>query len=957
MGTALTITKNPLRRLESSGQSVWMDFIRRRMLYSGELKKLIDEDGLTGITSNPSIFEKVISGSHDYDDALRALVHEGRQAMEIYEALVVEDVRMAADLLRPVYDSTGGQDGFVSLEVSPELAYDAGKTIAEAKRLWAAVDRPNMFIKVPAAKQGIPAIQKLTADGINVNVTLLFSLTRYREAAGAYIDGLKQRVFEGLPVDRIASVASFFLSRIDVLVDPMLEKIIQSRDASAGIAATLRGQAATACAKAAYRIYKEIFEGPEFCHLIEKGANVQRLLWASTSAKNPAYEDIKYIEPLIGMRTVNTMPLETINAYRRQGDPADRINSDMEGAYSTLRLLKDIGIDMDRAAQRLEDEGVRKFAASYEELLSSIEKKRAGILKEPVSRQIMRLGDLDFAVRERANYLENLNFNERLWRKDASLWKSGEKEAESIRGGLGWLHVAEKMESNINEIYTFGKEVRDAGFRHAVLLGMGGSSLAPLALRQTFGDIKGGLPLTVLDSTGPAAILGVEREIPLEKTFFIVASKSGTTAETIALFEYFYSKVKAAKGPRAGENFAAITDPGTPLEAMALERGFHRTFLNFRDIGGRYSALSYFGMVPASLMGINIGALLARSLRMSHACSSSVSVADSPGASLGAAIGELALNGKDKLTFLIPGHIKSLGLWLEQLIAESTGKEGKGILPVADEPAGGPETYGDDRIFVYIRQMGLTDEFIESAAGGLKKAGKPVITIAFEDLYDLGQEFFRWETAAAAAGSVLGINPFDQPDVEETKKNTNRLLEQVSQKGALGEPEPILRDGGLSFYSENPEDKKAKDARELISGFFGRGRQSGYIAIQAYLSETPEVTEKLQAMRCNLKGAFCFATTLGFGPRFLHSTGQFHKGGPDKGLFLQLTSDDPADVDIPGRPYTFGIFRRAQALGDMQALTSRGRRFLRVHLGKDAIRGLEALSAVMESAFSERSIK
>ncbi len=929
--------QNPLRKLADLGQSVWIDFIRRGTISSGELQELIQNDGIRGVTSNPSIFEKAITGSHDYDTSIRALSLEGKGPGEIYERLAVEDIRMAADLFRPVYDRLNGGDGFVSLEVSPHLAYDTEGTITEARRLWKALDRPNVMIKVPATRQGLGAIRQLTGEGINVNVTLLFGLPRYREVAEAYLDGLEAYAALGKPLERLSSVASFFLSRIDVLADPLLEKF--TKGARAEEARSIHGLLALSSAKIAYEMYKRIFGSIRFRKLAERGARSQRLLWASTSTKNPCYSDVKYVEPLIGPGTINTMPMETLNAYRDHGQPAVRLEEHFSRALQAFRKLREMGLDMNEITGQLEEEGVRKFIEPYDRLMKALEERSEAALREPVDRLVLHLNGLEKGVSERLNRMEEIHFCPRLWRKDPALWGQPPGNGESIRNGLGWLHVAEKMEETVEDLLAFSAEVRKAGFRHVVHMGMGGSSLAPLAIREIFPRDPSALPLSVLDTTDPATILALERKIPLADTLFIVASKSGTTAEPWAFGEYFYAKVKALKAGHAGENFLAVTDPGSALEKTAEERKFRRVFYGFPDIGGRYSALSYFGLLPSALMGVNVSELLVRALRMVHACSSCVPNPQNPGLLLGTTMGELAGKGRDKVTFLLPDPIQPLGLWLEQLIAESTGKEGKGILPVAGEPLDAPSLNFDDRLFVYIRLRDETDVALEKFTAALARTGTPLIRIQMDDRWDVAQEFFRWEMATAAAGSILGINPFDQPNVQESKDNTNRLLKKLEEEGRLPEPSPILEAAPLVYYGSNP----GQDAGEVWKTFFDQVRPGDYIALQAYLTETPETTQALQGLRKELRDGLGLATTLGYGPRFLHSTGQYHKGGPDTGLFLQLTADDAEDAPIPGVPYTFGDFKQAQALGDLEALQKHGRRVMRVHLGADVRQGLISL--------------
>jgi transaldolase / glucose-6-phosphate isomerase len=941
------MNKNPLLGLERLGQSIWLDYLRRNALDNGEIQSLIDQDGVSGLTSNPSIFEKAIAGSHDYDNDIRAMAFEGKNIQEIYEVLTVEDIRRAADLFRPIYDRLDGSDGFVSLEVSPQLAHDMAGTIAEARRLWSAVNRPNLFIKVPATREGLPAIQQLIGDGINVNITLLFGLPRYREVADAYLAGLETLSASGKPLSRIASVASFFLSRIDVLVDPMLERPGLQGGPSGNRAAALHGQVAIASAKVAYQIYREIFGSERFKKLSKQGARSQRLLWASTSTKNPAYSDVMYVETLIGPETINTIPLETLNAYRDHGKPASRLDVDTQSAHHVLEGLYQTGIDLDALTQQLEDEGVMKFSRAFEKLMAALQQKKDASLKEPVDYQTLDLGKYRKDVQAQVTHLEEVHFNTRLWQKDASLWSSDPKDLNEIPDALGWLHVAEKMEGNLRELESFTEEIRKAGFRHVLHMGMGGSSLTPLVFQHTFPSKTGALSLTVLDSTDPATILKIEHTLPIADTLFIVASKSGTTAEPLAFGDYFYQKVKQIKGERAGENFCVITDPDTPLVKTAQQRGYRKTFLNFPDIGGRYSALSYFGLVPAALMGMDVAELLERALRMLHACSSSVPAQENPGLILGAVLGELAKNHhRNKVTFLVQGVLSSLGMWLEQLLAESTGKEGTGLLPVAGEPLGEPNVYGEDRVFIYIRMRNMVDDALEHGVSALREAGQPVVTIYLDDLLDLGQEFLHWQIATAAAGAILGINAFDQPNVQESKDNTNRLLAMVREQGKLPEEKPSLVKDVLRLYF----DEAAATVPDTLKQFLDQARPGDYLALMAYITEDPANNKLLQEMRVALQEHLHIPTTLGYGPRFLHSTGQFHKGGPNTGLFLQLTADDVDDVPIPSAPYTFGTFKRAQALGDLEVLQKHGRRVGRIHLGSNAEEGLKGCKEDLMSA-------
>lgn len=570
------------------------------------------------------------------------------------------------------------------------------------------------------------------------------------------------------------------------------------------------------------------------------------------------------------------------------------------------------------------------------------------MLSEPVDRQILLLGFLNAAVRDRLAILATEQFCARLWRGDPSLWTADPQGQAVIRESLGWLHVAEKMQDRLGDLSRFASEVRQAGFRHVVHMGMGGSSLAPLVLERTFPMTGEALPLTVLDTTDPATILEVERRVPLRDTLFIVASKSGTTTEPLVFGDYFYAKLRDLKENRAGDNFVAVTDPGTRLVTLAQDRGFRRVFLNFTDIGGRYSALSYFGLVPAILRGVDAAGLLDRAIQMGHACASCVPVEGNSGLVLGAVMGELARRGRDKVTLLVSEPAATLGMWLEQLMAESTGKNGTGLLPVADEPLGDPHVYGEDRLFVSIRLGAKDEEGVEHGLAALRRAGHPVVTIQMDDLFDVGQEFFRWEIATATAGAILGINAFDQPNVQESKDNTTRLLDLVRRLGRLPEDPPTLVEESLRVYAGRRDTTVAG----TLTRFLAQADPGDYVALLAYLTEDPDTDQVLRSIRLRLRNGLRLATTLGYGPRYLHSTGQYHKGGPATGLFLLLTADDAADAPVPGAPYTFGILKHAQALGDLEALHKHGRRVIRIHLGRNARQGLKQLERAVAAALA-----
>ena len=885
-----------LAALTAAGTSVWLDQIRRSLITGGELERMERELSLRGVTSNPAIFEKAILGSTDYDEQIAELAEKGLSAREIYDEVAILDVQLACDVLRGVWDEAQHADGFVSLEVEPAFAHDTDKTLAQAKEYWERVDRPNLMIKIPGTEAGVPAIEEAIAAGINVNVTLLFSVESYTAIAEAFIRGMERRHEAGESLD-VHSVASFFVSRVDTEVDKRLAAIDRE---------DLRGIAAIANARAAYMRFKELFEGERFAPLRDAGAAVQRPLWASTGVKDPLYTETKYVDSLVAPDTVNTMPMQTLLACAEQleveGTTAD------QDPGEELERLAEAGIDMGDVTKTLLREGIEKFVDPFNEMIGGIELAREGIVTgRPKTIKSAIPDDLEPPIIERIRQAQAENVAQRSWARDESLW--GGPGVPEIGNRLGWLSISDKMLEHAAELREFAESAKADGLEEAVLLGMGGSSLGPEVIRRSYGDVPGGMRLHVLDSTDPGAVLAVERGIDIDKTLFIVSSKSGGTIETLSHMRYFFER-----NGGDGSRFCAVTDPGSPLAALARERGFRKVFENDPDIGGRYSVLSYFGLVPAALAGVNIAAMLHQAQVAEQNCAQYDSPESNSGLWLGCVEGELAQQGRDKLTFAVSEPISSFGLWVEQLIAESTGKEGKGVLPVADEPLGDPDVYGDDRVFAYLRNEDEPDEDMDAKIEALGRAGHPTATLSVTGgAADLGRIFFFAEFATAVAGWALGINPFDQPNVQEAKDNTGRILES-----GLPEVDPGSLDALL--------DKAAPPH---------------YIAILGYVTPSDEFDEAVTELREKLRERTKCTTTFGYGPRYLHSTGQYHKGGPPNGLFIQLYQPASEDVEIPEAGYSFEHLKNAQALGDMETLRSHGLDVVRIEVdGPDAVRRL-----------------
>jgi len=955
-----------LKQLANLGQSIWFDYIRRSFIANGDLQALID-DGVRGVTSNPTIFEKAIAGSADYDAVLRQSASPDQSTKDVYEKLIIEDIGQAADLFRPLYEASQGVDGHVSLEVSPTLADDTAGTIQEAIRLFATLRRPNIMIKVPATAAGISAIAELLSHGINVNATLIFNLNHYRRVAEAYLSGLERLLDHGGELARVASVASFFISRIDVAVDRELERVGNQ---------ALQGKIAIASARLVYAEFRKIFSGARWQRLADAGARVQRLLWASTGTRNPLYSDTLYVDSLIGSHTVNAVLPATLNAYQDHGTVAVTIDKEISQAQQQLSALAALGIDLSRVTEKLQQEGIAAFTASFEKLMSAIAAKQDKIIGGQRD-FTWQLNGFQSAVDSARAKLKKERVIHRIWQHDYTVWKPNPAE---ISNRMGWLQSPDVMMDAVADIRAFVDDVRSRGFTHALLLGMGGSSLAPDVFRRIFAGTRGYLALEVLDSTAPEAVLAYARRLNPNKTLFIASTKSGGTVETLSFLKYFYNLASATLGKQeAGQHFVAITDPGSGLEKLARQLGFRKIFLNDPHIGGRYSALSYFGLVPAGLIGVDLPRLLDRAQTVvcnTEACNCPVQ-GDNTGAILGAILGELSQQGVDKVTFIASSKIEPFGYWIEQLIAESTGKQGTGIVPVVGESVLEPDSYARDRLFVYLK-LG-EDTTHDKPVKKLIASGFPLLQIHLHDEYDLGGEFFRWEMATAIAGYFLNINPFDQPDVEAAKVLARKMVAVYQEQGRLPESEPTFNSNGIAIFSDTRVASIDQAIRKFLASAIREEaeiRPRSYVAIQAFIQPSPEADRALQELRTRIQATYRIATTVGYGPRFLHSTGQLHKGDAGAGLFIQITEDHTEDIPIPDEAgaetssitfgvllqaqalgdrqalldanrITFGVLLQAQALGDRQALLDANRRVIRFHFSRHTIGGIMKLAQAL----------
>jgi len=951
----------PSVELYKAGQGPWLDTISRKLLSSGTLKAYIEEKGLLGVTSNPSIFQQAISQGEGYEADIQKFIHARASTLEIYDALTLSDIRETCDLFSPVFQKTNGEHGFVSLEVLPNLAFNEDATVLEAKRLFRLVNKPNVMIKVPATAQGIAAVRRLIGEGINVNVTLIFSQQNYRDVANAYLDGLEAFVAKGGDLAGVHSVASVFVSRIDTDIDKQLDAKLATEQDSAkrSLLNELKGKAAIANSKMVYQEFKKIFASQRFQSLRGKGAYVQKTLWGSTSCKNPAYPDLVYVETLIGKDTVNTLPQATWEAVLDHGQiRADTIEEDIAGAQEVIRKLKNIGIDIHAVCDRLQKDGVKAFIHSFESLMTTLERKReTKMATTPTVKVNISLPDnLQKKVTDALKQLEKKDVHARWIAKDPTLWSNDASHQKVILNRLGWVDNCEKIIGRLYEIDQVQERFFNEKIKDVVLLGMGGSSLAAevmsLILKKPSHKIQGalkGIRFHLLDTTDPLSILKVEKVVRYATAVFLVGSKSGSTIETRSQYQYFFDRVKKFyKGDenKAAERFVIVTDHGSPLEDLGRSKTFGGLFLNPVDIGGRYSALSFFGLVPAALLGIDVRKILQDAQRFLNEMRQVKDLSRNEGILLGVLMGVLAMHGKDKLTFWTSPTLASFADWAEQLIAESTGKEGKGIVPVAGEPLLNLDYYGKDRVFVILRLKGESEKLWAVRIKALKAKGFAVLDFVWGNGMNVGGEFLRWEVATSFASVLLKINPFDEPNVKESKDITAELLEDIKNKKPLPKPGKVLT-------VKNPQLSPSDDSN--FEAFFGKLPTNGFISILAYVDRTAATRKTLQAFQKSVAAALKVPVLSGFGPRYLHSIGQLYKGGPKNGIFIEIFVKDSKDVRIPGEIYGFSQLKQAQAMGDYKALSSKGLSVLAVDLGSNLSTGFSAFQKKLAAYFARRS--
>ncbi|MCX7641582.1 MAG: bifunctional transaldolase/phosoglucose isomerase [Elusimicrobiales bacterium] len=902
-------------KFKEIGQSIWLDSISRDMILNKTLANMIEKYDIVGLTSNPTIFENAILNSNSYDDSIQIAAKRFTKTQDIAYSLMIEDIQRTCDLLKNVYEKTNATDGFVSIEIPPTID-DINSIIECSIKIWEMINRENLMIKIPATKNGIIAGEELLKKGINVNMTLIFSPQIYSKVADAYLSAIKWRIENNIS-GNIFSVASFFVSRIDTEVTNIFSNIINSITDIEKINEInmLKGKAAVTVSLIVYEIYLKKFYSDDFKKYKELGIKPQKLLWASTSTKEPLMKDSYYLDELCLPYTINTAPQQTIYAFFEHGSINDeKIETRISQAHNIYEKIESFGVNWEKVYEKLLMEGIKKFISSYNNILKAIENKIKNISSQKITMQIYNAPIKDLITK-----IEKENFIKRLFLKDVTLWKKDIQDIKTIKNSLGWLEIPNKIKEKLIEIESFRDEIIKEGFRDVVLLGMGGSSLASEVIVNVFGQNKK-IKFYVLDSTNPDWINRIIKNIKLEKTIFIVSSKSGTTLETISHLKYIFNLLKN-KVKKPGKSFVAITDKNTPLEQIATKYKFRKIFINPSDIGGRFSVFSYFGLVPASFTQANLSKLITNAQN----AMSELNKDNSPGIVLGAFLGLSYLNGKDKLTLIVPKKLQRFGLWVEQLIAESTGKEGKGILPIIDYEIYEPSSYSNDRCFVVITLKNFPEN--EEKINQIIKSGHPLLKIYLDDIYDIAKEFYRWEIATALCGHIMKINPFDQPDVQFTKEFTQKILK--SEKIKLI---PQINTSKINIYTANIKNIKEK---YILWDIINNTNDNGYIAFCAYIDENTKNTMLLEKIKRLIIEKTSIPTITVYGPRYLHSIGQLFKGGKNSGTFIILTSKPKKDIKILGEDLSFKKICISQAQGDFLAMMKKGRKCIMIHEKKE----------------------
>lgn len=906
---------NRLKQLRAAGQSVWLDSAGLEAIKNQELRKLIEYEAVSGISIGLHTVMNAIVHGYGNDIQLQGFLKEfpDSEPATLFEFFVARYVQDAADMLKPVHQRTDGRDGYVSVEIPPLCAYHTVDTINECKRLWSRINRPNVMVKVPATREGIPAIETLLTDGINVNCALMFTPAHYEAVSHAFIRSLGHSRHPS----QLASVAGFQINKIDNKIDGLLS------DPRYKHVRHLKSKTGIALARIVYHRFRQVFEGTD----LPSNYRIQKLLWDGIEVFNSP-RDFLYIENLTGIDTVIAFSPRVLKHFRKQGTVnLNTISRKLEESKRHLQELAACGLSLNDLLLELQRECLAESKIIFEKLLVEIEKKAARFTGKNLSRQTIILNGLEEVVGVRMKRWEVDHFSRRFWGKDPSLW------FQDVRDGMlnqfGWLDLAEANPVQASSLMEFAESVRKDNYTEIVLAGVGGSSLASKIYCDVVNDIPGRIPFYFLDSIHPDTIRALSKSISFAKSLFIIVSKSGNTEETFALFKYFWHRLPELEHLK-GRQFIAITDENSQLDSLAKEKGFLKIFNTPTDVGSRFGSLSVLGTLPAALMGVDIVELQLVAQRFARCCGSSVPETENPALLLGATIGECCVQGKNKLSIHASSSLKVFPEWIEHLIAESTGKEGTGIIPLIAEDRLNLEEYGNDRFFVIITLRDDDCTELDHFARSLIAARKPVIAIALDSRMQIGQEIFRWQMAVAAAASIIHVHPFNKPDVELTRHYTSNIMKVDSS--------PTDRSTLLPAHSINDS------LVERVLGDWLNGIKSGdYLVLLAYLSRTTELKTVLYDLKNILEKYFKIPVCLKFGPQYLHCTGQLYKGGPKTGYFLQLIDNPEIDLPVPEEPYSFGKLIRAQGIGDFRALKGKKQAVFRLELGSDTYNSLVKL--------------
>ncbi len=920
---------NPLQEIQALGQSIWLDYIRKDLLDSGELTRLVASGEVRGVTSNPSIFEDALATSTLYDRSIRPLAQADWSAEEIFDFVAVRDIRAATDVFLPLYEGTDGRDGYVSIEVNPQFAYESEATLQEARRLWAEVNRPNVMIKIPATEPGIPAVEQAIAEGINVNVTLIFSLERYGQVIEAYLRGLERRQAEGAALNHVSSVASFFVSRLDTLVDRHLESLIRAEGPSASRAAALLGKAAAANAKLAYAQFQLAFDGLRFKTLELDGARAQRPLWASTSTKNPAYSDVLYVESLIGPHTVNTLPPKTMAAFRDHGHADRTIDRDLSASRAQLEALEALGVSMKAVTAQLEREGVEKFAHSFESLLQTIERRSDSFRQE--------IRSLQPAYRNSLKKLTEAEFSRMLWSRDGGPSEDGSGPAQ-------WLNAPQQAMAELAELQGLQEAIRREGRDVLGWIGLG-----PLAdLAETIGELASGersLERTELNSADPNSVRRYLRLAPARRSLTVLSDSQLTEREIRLLLNMLWARAKRSRGNAAARSFLSLCRRDTPLGDSATKHGFRRVLHDQAEPGDLFAAFTNAQLLPLLLARLPVEQLIAGAVRMMHESGPAFETPASAGLSLGAALAAAVESGRGRLTFAADPSLEPFATWLVRQLARVCDPGGHRLLPIVGEPLGSPSVYGNDRVMLYLRREGQLEDRIQVCV----QAGLPAVLCEIQDLSDLGAEIYRWQLAVVAMNHLLGPPESAEEFARQVGERIERRLREYQKEGMQRPPRGSWKgngemawdsDGRISLGDESPLERFATHAR------MGLDRTHGLLLLPYHDVHSRERSRWSRVQAC-VRDHFGSVAVLE-GARSLMQRGvPGSVAGRWKWIVLQILLDPARDPSSADDEVSLGTHMKAKAWAEFDVLRRRGHRTIGILLNgpRRVVELAQALSA------------